>query len=391
MIFKRCNIFEIFASYHSRPPSEVKKPSGPLLRALSCLSLPRQLARRVGLLSIIVVAGNSSFLFAATRENIHVVGSSTVFPFAKVVADRFAKTTKFRGPNIEAMGTGGGFKIFCQGVGASAPDIVSASRRITPMEFDECVRNGVRDIVELPIGYDGVVLVNSLDSPDFKLTQKELFLALAKKVPGPDGRTMVDNPYRRWSDINPLLPKQRIVVYGPPPSSGTRDSLVEMAIEPGCRVFPPLASLEMSSWPKFKKACHVMRGAPEFVEAGEQDNVIIELVVSNPNAMGILGFNYLDQNMHRVKSAIVGGIEPTYENIHEHLYPISRPLYFYIKKAHVGRIPGIQQFLAEFTSERAWGDEGYLREKGLVPLEPERRKQVAIDFKSMTTLKRNNL
>ncbi|MBX2857039.1 MAG: substrate-binding domain-containing protein [Cellvibrionaceae bacterium] len=343
-------------------------------------------------LSLIVGITHSSFLFAATRENIHVVGSSTVFPLAKVVADRFAKTTKFRGPNIEATGTGGGFKIFCQGLGAAAPDIVNASRRITRSEFDECVRNGVRHIVELPIGYDGVVVVNSLDAPDFTLTQKELFLALAKRVPNPNKASgFIDNPHRYWSDINPLLPKLRIVVYGPPPSSGTRDSLLEMAMEPGCRAFPALASLESSNREQFKKYCHVLRSWPEFVEAGEQDNILIELVVSNPNALGILGFNYLDQNLHRVKSAVVSGVAPTYDNIHDHLYPISRPLYFYIKKAHVGRIPGISQYLAEFISERAWGDEGYLREKGLVPLEPELRKQVTIDFKAMTVLRRSSL
>lgn len=385
MIFKQRNIFEIFAFYHSESIHWIANKAKPA-------AMVRRVLRSVFLSSIIIGLGHSSFLLAATRENIHVVGSSTVFPFAKVVADRFAKTTKFRGPNIEATGTGGGFKIFCQGLGAGSPDIVNASRRMMRSEFDECVRNGVHHIVELPIGYDGVVLVNSLKAPEFKLSQKALFLALAKRVPDPDNASvLIDNPYQYWSDINPLLPKRRIVVYGPPPSSGTRDSLLDMAIEPGCRAFPDLALLEVSSWQAFRKVCHVLRGGPEFIEAGEQDNVLIELVVSNSDALGILGFNYLDQNLHRVKSAVVSGIEPTYDNIHDHLYPISRPLYFYIKKAHVGRIPGIRQFLAEFTSERAWGDEGYLRDKGLVPLEPGLRKQVATDFKAMTVLQRNSL
>lgn len=325
---------------------------------------------------------------AASRESIHVVGSSTIFPIVKVVADRFAHTTRFRGPNIEATGTGGGFKIFCQGLGAKRPDIVNASRRIKRTEFDECVRNGVSEIIELQIGYDGIVIVNSAKAAQFELSLNDLYLALAKFVPDPkNNKAFVENPYRFWSDVNPNLPKAKIVVYGPPPSSGTRDSFVEMAMEHGCALAAgqgDAATKEASaSVRSSSKRCRLFRGAPQYHEVGEQDNILIELVASSRSALGILGFNYLDRNLHRIKGAVVNGVAPSYENIHGRKYPISRPLYFYVKKAHIGRIPGIKEFLAEFTSEKAWGDDGYLTDKGLVPLEPERRQQVVEDLKAL--------
>lgn len=326
--------------------------------------------------------------FAANRDSISIVGSSTVFPFSKVVAERFGKTTSFKTPTVESMGTGGGFKEFCRGVGVQFPDIANASRRIKATEFAACQDNGVKNIVEVLIGYDGIVLANSSDAKKLALTRKDIFLALAKKVPKPDGSaTLIDNPYTLWSEVNPSLPKTRIEVLGPPATSGTRDAFVELAMEGGCKAFDWIHALEKTDSSKFKEICHILREDGAFIEAGENDNLIVQKLNANPAALGIFGFSFLDQNSDKVQASTIDGANPDFDTIADGSYPVSRSMYFYVKKDHYGVIPGIPEYLAEFTSEKAWGDEGYLTEKGMIPLSPAKRKEVGERVKNAETLK----
>ena len=323
----------------------------------------------------------------ANRDHMVVVGSSTVFPFSKVVAERFGRKTTFKAPKIEPTGTGGGFKEFCKGVGVGFPDIANASRRIKESEYKDCQANGVKDIVEVQIGYDGIVIANALKAPQMSLELKDIFLALAKKVPDPKGtETLIDNPYKTWKDVNPALPATKIEVLGPPPTSGTRDEFSELAMEGGCKTYAWVAALEKTDKDKYKALCHGIREDGAYIEAGENDNLIVRKLSENSAALGIFGFSFLDQNADKVHPAKVGGHEPTFEAISEGSYIVSRPLYFYVKKAHVGVIPGIVEFLAEFTSERAWGDEGYLAEKGLIPLHNAERKRIAQSAKKLESL-----
>ena len=326
--------------------------------------------------------------YAASRDSISVVGSSTVFPFSKVVAERFGKTTGFKTPTIEQTGTGGGFKEFCKGVGVEYVDISNASRRIKQSELDLCKNSGVTEIVEVLIGYDGIVLANSVKAPELAVSRKDIYLALAKKVPNPDGSdTLVDNPYKTWKDVNSKLPANAIEVLGPPPTSGTRDAFVELVMEAGCSEFPWIAALEKTDKERFKAYCHIVREDGSYIEAGENDNLIVQKLSVNPKALGIFGFSFLDQNLDKVQPSKIDGESPTFDSIADGAYPVSRPLYFYVKKAHIGVIPGIKEFLAEFTSEKAWGDEGYLTDKGLIPLAQDRRKAIAKSTKELDVLK----
>jgi phosphate transport system substrate-binding protein len=323
----------------------------------------------------------------ANRDQIMAVGSSTVFPFSKVVSERFARKTNMKAPKIEPTGTGGGFKEFCKGVGVAFPDIANASRRIKDSEFAECQANGVKEIIEVHVGFDGIVLANAVKATHYNFELKDIFLALAKKVPDPKGtETLIDNPYKTWKDVNPSLPAHKIEVIGPPPTSGTRDAFVELAMEGGCKLYPWIAAKEKTDKDTYKAMCHGIREDGAYVEAGENDNLIVRKLNENPNAVGIFGFSFLDQNADKVQASHVGGQEPTFENIADGRYVISRPLYFYVKKAHIGVIPGIEAFLAEFTSEAAFGDEGYLAEKGLIPLAADKRKAVAASVKKLDVL-----
>jgi len=324
----------------------------------------------------------------AARDSISIVGSSTVFPFSKVVAERFGKSTNFKAPTVESTGTGGGFKQFCGGVGVNFPDISNASRRIKQAEFDNCQSNNVKEIVEVLIGYDGIVIANSVKAKQLKLSRKDLFLALAKKVPDPKGGDkLIDNPYKTWKDVNPTLPATKIEVLGPPPTSGTRDAFVELAMEGGCKKFDWIASLKKTNKGKYKEICHILREDGAYIEAGENDNLIVQKLNSNKNALGIFGFSFLDQNSDKVQASLVDGKSPSFETIADGSYPVSRPLYFYVKKAHVGLIPGIKEYLAEFTSEKAWGSEGYLADKGMIPLNDAKRKEIGRAVKNMMPLK----
>jgi len=335
------------------------------------------------------IALSSVTSVAVARDHVEVVGSSTVYPFATVAAEQYGRISGST-PKIESTGSGGGLKLFCNGMGANTPDITNASRRIKQSEIDKCAKNGIKDIIEVRIGYDGIVVANSKQGAKFDLTTQDLALALAKQVPGKDGK-LIDNPYNNWSDVRKGLPNLAIEVLGPPPSSGTRDAFVELALESGFKSYAdfktlrgskdeaeikalmeklgiPASAFNKKGKKVFKKVAHAIREDGKYIEMGENDNLIIQKLIANPNAVGVFGFSFLDQNADKIQGASINGKEPTFEAIADSSYPISRPLQFYVKKAHVGKIPGIDGYLAEFTSEKAFGEEGYLSEKGLIPM-----------------------
>jgi phosphate transport system substrate-binding protein len=370
---------------------------------------------------ILVAAAIASLnpLQAAARDSISIVGSSSVYPFATVVAERFGRSTKFKTPRVESTGTGGGMKIFCSGVGANTPDISNASRRIKQSEYDSCVDNGVSEIVEVLVGYDGIVIANSTKSTRLNLSLKDIYLALAKEIPGADGK-LIPNPNKTWKDVNPALPAAKIEVLGPPPTSGTRDAFAELAMTGGAKAITNLnnlynltaeqseeikaamAALGMSAGiydallkktgkaPKgeeiFVTIANAIREDGAYIESGENDNLIVQKLEANPNAMGIFGFAFLDENADAVQGSIVDGVAPDFDSITDGQYPISRPLYFYIKKAHVGKIPGIQEFAVEFTSNKSMGEDGYLSDKGLVTLSEEKLEQIQADVRNLKRL-----
>ena len=325
----------------------------------------------------IAAAGSS-----AARDQIRIVGSSTVFPFSTAVAETFGKTSSFKAPVVESTGSGGGIKLFCAGVGLSHPDITNASRRIKKSEVEKCAANGVKEVVEVKIGYDGIAMGQSKAGADLKLTKKQIFLALAAKVPS--GEKMVDNPYKMWSEVDPSLPKVKIEVLGPPPTSGTRDAFVELVMREGAKAFPNIKKLDKKP---FRAISDKMREDGAFIEAGENDNLIVQKLEANPNAVGIFGFSFLDQNADKIKGAEVEGVKPTFEAIADGSYKVSRSLYFYVKKAHVGVVPVIQEYVAEFTSDKAAGDEGYLTDKGLIPLPSADRKAMRKGASGLVPLK----
>jgi len=330
---------------------------------------------KVASLAAIVVASTAGSVQAA-RDYISVVGSSTVYPFATVVAEQFGKATKFKTPKIESTGSGGGLKLFCAGVGASHPDITNSSRAIKQSEIDMCAKNGVKEIVEVKIGYDGIVLANSREAKPMNISRKDLYLALAKEVPTGKTGELVPNPYKTWKDVNPSLPASKIKVLGPPPTSGTRDAFVELAMEGGCKSFDWIRDLKKKDKKKYKAICHAIREDGAFVDAGENDVLIVKKLEVDPETFGIFGFSFLDQNSDKIQGSLIDGKEPTFENIAEGEYPVSRPLYFYVKKAHVGTIPGMEGYLKEFTSDRAWGEDGYLVDKGLIPMPEDEQAEV---------------
>ena len=323
----------------------------------------------------------------AERDYIQIVASSTVYPFATVVAEKFGKTSEFKTPIIEATGSGGGMKLFCSGVGDSTPDVANSSRRMKASEFEQCQANGVVEIVEVKIGYDGIVLANSVDVDHFNLSRQDIFLALAKNVPNPDGTdSTVPNPYRTWQDVNTDLPAVKIEVLGPPPTSGTRDAFVELAMEGGCKNISWIKAMKETDKPAYKALCHTVREDGAFVEAGENDNLIVQKLQENPDALGIFGFSFLDQNADVVQGSMIDGVEPEFEAIADGSYPVSRPLFFYVKTAHIGMIPGIAEFMAALTSEAAYGEEGYLTDKGLIPMPEEERQAFRHDTENKIAL-----
>ena len=345
--------------------------------------------RRISVLAAVAVFGlgvSTSAVAQSGRDYVYVVGSSTVYPFATVVAERFGRGSEFSTPKIESTGSGGGLKLFCDGVGVDYPDVANSSRAIKQSEFDRCAGNGVTGIIEVKIGYDGIVFANSVQAADVSLTRRDIFLALAKRVPGARPGELVPNPNRKWSDVNPALPARPIEVLGPPPTSGTRDAFVELAMEGGCASVDWIAALKKTDENAYKAVCHTIREDGVFVEAGENDNLIVQKLQANPDAFGIFGFSFLDQNLEKVKGAPIDGVAPTFDAIADGDYPVSRPLYFYAKKAHVDVIPGLRGFLREFTSERAWGEEGYLSDRGLIPMPDDERAEVARRVRDLTPM-----
>lgn len=323
----------------------------------------------------------------AARDYISIVGSSTVYPFATVVAEQFGRTTGSKTPKIESTGSGGGFKLFCGGVGVSYPDITNASRAIKTSEMKTCVDNGVKDIVEVKIGYDGIVIANAKSSARLQLTRKEMFLALAKEVPDPiNPSQLIANPYNTWKEINSALPDSKIEVLGPPPTSGTRDAFVELVMEEGAKNFESINSLKKLDKKAYRAASQSVREDGAYVEAGENDNLIVQKLQANPEALGIFGFSFLDQNADVIQGSIVEGYAPTFEAIANGSYPVSRPLFFYVKKAHVDVIPGMKGYLSEFTSEKAWGNDGYLADKGMIPLPEGERKEYTNAVATLKTM-----
>lgn len=370
------------------------------------------------ILGLTVAAIVTNVSTASARDSISVVGSSTVYPFATVVAERFGKSTDFKAPKVESTGSGGGLKLFCKGVGVATVDITNASRRIKSSEFEQCQKNGVKEIVEVLIGYDGIVLANAKGSTPMELSRKDIYMALAKLVPGPDGK-LIENPNKTWKDVNPALPATKIEVLGPPPTSGTRDAFVELALEGGARKVADINALRKmkakqadeiqaivkklgieAAWAaavqkkgakaKGKDVVKIIgrsvREDGAYIEAGENDNLIVNKLVANPNALGIFGFSFLDQNSDKVQGSVIDGNAPTFEAIAGGEYKVSRPLYFYVKKAHIGTVPGIQEYLNTFVSEDTIGPDGYLIDKGLIPLSDDKYSEMASGAKALNNL-----
>jgi phosphate transport system substrate-binding protein len=321
-----------------------------------------------------VVAAVAMPAFAQSRDQIRVVGSSTVFPYTQAVAEQFAGITGNPAPVVESTGTGGGMQIFCQGIGPDHADITGASRAMTQGEYEQCAANGVDSITEIYFGNDGLSIAHSVDGPEFGLSEAQIFQALASEVEI-DGE-IVANPYKRWSEIDPSLPDSDIIAFGPPPTSGTRDAFVELVMHDGCKEFPAIAALEESDEDRFEEVCSRMRQDGPFVEAGENDNLIVQRLQSDPNAVGIFGYSFLYENTDTLRAVPINGILPNAETIADGSFPVARPLFIYLKNEHRGVIPGLEDFVNEYVSEDAIGEDGYLAERGLIPLAETDREAV---------------
>ena len=340
-----------------------------------------------------ILSGMAAFALASTvlagaayaRDQIRIVGSSTVYPFTTAVAEQFGKAGSFKTPVVESTGTGGGFKLFCEGVGEDKADVSNASRAIKKSEFEACGKNGVNEIVELKIGFDGLTVANAASGPDLQLTKTQLFLALAKEVPGPDGK-LIANPYKTWNEIDPALPVEKIEVLGPPPTSGTRDSFLELVMEHGAAKIEALTALKKADAKAFETVWKSIREDGAYIDAGENDNLIVQKLEANPKAVGIFGYSFLEENGSKIKGAAIDGVVPTYESISGGEYPVARPLFVYFKKQHVGVVPGLQEFINEYASDKALGEDGYLSSKGLVPLPDADRKAAEEAAKALETI-----
>lgn len=323
---------------------------------------------------------------ASARDQIRIVGSSTVYPFTTAVAEQFGRSGGGKTPVVESTGTGGGFKLFCGGVGVDHPDFSNASRAIKKGEFELCDKNGVKEIVEIKVGIDGLTIAQSKSGNKISLTRKQVFQALAEQVPDKDGK-LVANPYKTWSDIDPALPNVKIEVLGPPPTSGTRDSFHELFMEKGAEAFESLKALKASDAKAFDKVWKSIRTDGPYVEAGENDNVIVQKLEANKDAFGIFGYSFLEENTAKLKGVAIEGVDPEYDAISAGKYKGARPLYIYAKKQHVGVIPGMDKFIAEYVSEKAMSPDGYLSRKGLVALPADEAKKVREQALALKPLK----
>ena len=323
---------------------------------------------------------------AQARDQINIVGSSTVYPFATVVAERFGRASGNPTPTIESTGSGGGLKLFCDGIGENTPDITNSSSYIKQSQFDACAEKGI-DIIEVKIGYDGIAFANSKQGDKFDVTQKDLFLALAAHVPGGKDGELIENPNMTWKDVNSSLPATKIRVLGPPPTSGTRAAFVELVMEKGCKKWDWIADLKSSDSSKYKEVCHSMREDGAFVEAGENDNLIVQKLDKDPSAFGIFGYSFLDQNSDKLQGASFSGVDISFDNIADGSYPVSRPLHFFVKKQHIGVIPGVLDYVNTFLSDAAQDEDGYLAEKGLIPLSGAELKAMRASVNAQEALK----
>ena len=321
---------------------------------------------------------------ANARDQLRIVGSSTVFPFVAAAAEQFGYSGKYRTPIVESTGTGGGLKMFCEGIGDNYPDMANASRQIKLSEIEHCAKHGITEITELRLGYDGIVLANARESGTFALTRRSLFLALAREVPK-DGK-LVPNFYRRWKEIDPKLPDLPIEVYGPPPSSGTRDAFVELVMEAGCKQVPDMKKL-VTDEKALKQQCSVMREDGAFVEAGEDDNLIVQKLINNTNALGVFGYSFLESNAALVKANSIDGVLPDYDAIESGKYHIARSLYVYIKNAQACKTPSLKLFAQELASDAASGEDGYLIMKGLLPLNKADHEAMKKNAANLTPMK----
>ncbi len=325
--------------------------------------------------SAVAIALVASAGIAAARDQVKVVGSSTVFPYSQAAAEEYANKSGNPAPVVESTGTGGGFKVFCGGIGPDFADITGASRAMKSSEVELCATNGVDDITEALIGYDGLSIAHARSAPDMDLTEEQIFKALAAELPDGNGG-FVANPNKKWSDIDASLPAFDIIAFGPPPTSGTRDAFVELVMHDGCKDLAGMADLKKADEDKWNEVCSRMRQDGPFVEAGENDNLIVQRLESDPNAVGIFGYSFLYENNDKLKAVKVAGVEPTFDTIADFSYPVARPIFFYIKNAHREVIPGMNEFLQEYVSDAALGADGYLPERGLTPLSDEKRMEV---------------
>ncbi|WP_370372875.1 substrate-binding domain-containing protein [Henriciella pelagia] len=316
--------------------------------------------------------GTVPVLAASPDEKIKIVGSSTVAPFSTTVAEQFGAISEFPTPIVETTGTGGGFKAFCNGIGPDQPSISNASRPIKPSEVELCAKAGITQLVEVKIGYDGIVLANAKGSPELDLSKEEIFRALAAELPDGKGG-WIKNPHQTWKDVADHLPDMQILVSGPPPTSGTRDAFAELAMEGGAEEVAELAALKESDKDDFVKKATTIRNDGKWIDSGENDTAIVQTLMKNPDSIGIMGYSFLEQNLDRLKGAHIEGTDPTFEQIASGEYGISRSMFVYVKKQNVSLVPGIPEFISEFTQEDAWGPTGYLVEKGLIPLQEDER------------------
>lgn len=315
---------------------------------------------------------------ALARDQIKIVGSSTVFPYTQAVAEEFGKKTGKKAPVVESTGTGGGMKIFCQGIGEDKPDITGASRAMKKSEWELCTKNGVDDVTEVLIGYDGLSIAQSRKGRPLDLSKEQIFLALASEVP--DGNKLVANPNKKWSDIDKSLPDAAITVYGPPPTSGTRDAFVELAMHEGCTELEYFkkkkGELDKKAYKALiKEKCTPMRQDGPFIEAGENDNLIVQRIEADPSSLGIFGYSFLYENQDKLQGVKIGGTKPGLETIADGSYGLSRPLFVYIKNPHRKVIAGMSEFIAEYVSDESMGEDGYLQERGLVVLPEDELKK----------------
>ena len=319
-------------------------------------------------------------------QGIWATGSSTVFPFTTRVAETFAQRTGGAAPRVESAGTGGGINAFCQGIGAGTPDIANASRPMKASEFDACAANGVTGILEIQIGSDGIVIATARDGTDFNFRLQDIYLALAAEVPGGSG--FVSNPSTLWSQVNPALPAQEIRVYGPPPTSGTRDAFLELGMTPGAELVPAAAALAESDEDRFEAVAHTLREDGRWTDMGENDNVIVQTLGATPGSVGVFGYSFLEENLTSVRAASIDGVAPSAATIADGTYPLSRTMFIYVKIDHLQTTPGLAEFVEEYLSDAAAGPNGYLADRGLIPLPADRLAAAREALRARTPMQR---